>query len=255
MKAMKSSVYKIRDLTIVNRGGSRSLVIACDSSAGIGNKPMDAVQTTPEIVGYYTARVAVMEVLSVGADVLTVVDTLAVESKPTGEAIIRGIEQLLNEAGLTAAHVNGSTEENFVSCQTGIGITVIGEAGEKGLKLKRSTSGDCMVMLGEPLVGEAVMQHPDRQCSIRQLQLLTGMSEVHEIHPVGSKGAGYEAQLLAELNGLRFQASPGNADKLNASGGPATAVIFSAPERALAHIQAHVGCKLELIGHLRVINN
>ncbi|MBW4080607.1 AIR synthase related protein [Paenibacillus sp. S150] len=247
---MKPSVQKIRDLTLVRRAGSRLLVIGCDSSASIGNKPMDAVQTPPDIVGYYTARVAVMEVLSIGADILTVVDTLAVEKYPTGSGIIRGIQKLLDEAGLTEAHLNGSTEDNFNTCQTGVGITVIGETDEERLKLMRSLAGDCVVMLGEPLVGSAVLEQGARLCSIRQLQSLAASPEVHEIHPVGSKGAGYEAELLAELNGCSFQAIPGITEKLNASGGPSTAVIFSAAEGKLETIQSEIGGELEIIGRL-----
>lgn len=216
---MKPQVQRIRDLTLVRRGEGRVLVIGCDSSASIGNKPMDAVQTPPGIAGYYAARVAVMEVLSIGAEILTVVDTLAVEKEPTGNEIIRGISRLLEEAGLTAAHVNGSTEDNFVTCQTGIGITVIGEADEQQLKLGCSRAGDCIVMLGEPLVGSAVLEQEDSLCTIRQLQLLAAAPEVHDIHPVGSKGAGYEAELLAELSGCRFQPLPEITDKLKASGG------------------------------------
>ncbi len=226
------------------------MVIGCDSSAGIGNKPMDVVPAPPDIVGYYAARVAVMEVLSVGADILTVVDTLAVEMHPTGCEIIRGVHRLLDEAGLTELHVNGSTEENFESRQTGVGITVIGEISEDELKLKRSAAGDCLIMLGEPMLGAAVMEHPDRQCSIRQLQSLAALPEVHEIHPVGSKGAGYEAALLAGLNGCRFEPVPGITDKLKVSGGPATAVIFSVAEENAAAIPSVIGGRMEIIGHL-----
>ncbi|WP_379139768.1 AIR synthase related protein [Paenibacillus sp. sgz500992] len=247
---MKPSIQRIRDLTLVRRAGSRLLVIGCDSSASIGNKPMDALQTPPDIVGYYTARVAVMEVLSVGADILTVVDTLAVEKYPTGSEIIRGVQRLLDEAGLTEAHLNGSTEENFKSCQTGVGITVIGETDEERLKLMRSVAGDCVVMLGEPLIGSAVLEQEARVCSIRQLQSLVASPEVHEIHPVGSKGAGYEAGLLAELNGCIFQAVPGITEKLNASGGPSTAVIFSAAEEKLERLQSEIGGEMDIIGCL-----
>lgn len=227
------------------------LVIGCDSSASIGNKPMDAVQTPPAVAGYYAARVAVMEVLSVGAEVLTVIDTLAVEKEPTGNEIIRGIRKLLEEAGLTAAHVNGSTEDNFVTCQTGIGITVIGDSDETQLKVGCSRIGDCIVMLGELLVGSAVLEQEASQCTIRQLQLLAAAPEVHDIHPVGSKGAGYESELLAELNGCGFQPVPGIADKLQASGGPATAVIFAAEERKIRELQSRIGGKMEIIGYLQ----
>lgn len=247
---IKPQVQRIRDLTVVRRGEGRVLVIGCDSSASIGNKPMDAVQTSPEIAGYYAARVAVMEVLSAGAEILTVVDTLAVEKEPTGSEIIRGISRLLEEAGLTATHVNGSTEDNFATCQTGIGITVIGEADRAQLKLGCSQAGDCIVMLGEPLVGIAVLEQEASQCTLRQLQLLAAAPEVHDIHPVGSKGAGYEAELLAELNGCSFEAMPGITDMLETSGGPATAVIFALEERNLTELQSRIGGKMEIIGYL-----
>lgn len=248
MKAIP--VERIRDLTLIRRPGSRVLVIGCDSSGGIGNKPLDAVQVPSEVVGYFTSRVAVMEVLSVGADILTVADTLSVEMNPTGREIIRGIQRLLKEAELHAEYLNGSTEENFKTVQTGIGVTVIGEADEEKLKLRRSVSGDLIVMLGEPLTGLAVLENAVSICSVKQLKQLTRSSLVHEVIPVGSKGALYEAGLLADLNGCDFLPLTDDRALLEASGGPSTSVIFSIAEQDMEALARETGGRLKVIGYL-----
>lgn len=248
MKAIP--VERVRDLTLIRRPGSRVLVIGCDSSGGIGNKPLDAVQVSPEVVGYFTSRVAVMEVLSVGADILTVADTLSVEMNPTGREIIRGIQRLLEEAELHAEHLNGSTEENFKTVQTGMGVTVIGEVDEEKLKLGRSVTGDVIVMLGEPLTGLAVLENASSICSVKQLKQLAGSPLVHEIFPVGSKGALYEAEMLAELNGCAFLPLTDDTTLLEASGGPSTSVIFSIAEQDIGAIAGEIGGRLRVIGYL-----
>jgi hypothetical protein len=238
-------------VTLLRRPGGRVLVIGCDSCGGIGNKPLDVVQTPPDIVGYFTARVAVMEVLSVGAELLAVVDTLSVEMDPAGKEIIRGVRRLLDEAGFAADYMNGSTEENFVTSQTGLGVTVIGEVAEDKLKLKRSLPGDWVVMLGEPMTGIAVLESGRSICSLKQLKLLAASYLVHEVIPVGSKGSGYEADLLAELNGCTFEARLEANAQLTVSGGPSTSVIFSIAEGNLKAIQEEIGGAMQVIGALK----
>ncbi len=71
----------------------RILVIACDSSGGIGNKEGDQLQVDPEIAGYYAAFVPLIECMAVRGEVISLIDTLSVEMVPTGERIIHGIKK------------------------------------------------------------------------------------------------------------------------------------------------------------------
>lgn len=64
-----------RDISLIPRG-EQYLAIACDSCGGVGSKEMDLVPASPQIVGYYTARVALMEVLSIGALPMALINTL-----------------------------------------------------------------------------------------------------------------------------------------------------------------------------------
>ncbi|WP_129409246.1 AIR synthase related protein [Marinitoga lauensis] len=115
-------------MTIINVCDNKELAIACDSSGGIGNKQMDIIKVPPDIVGYFTAHVALAEIISYGAFPIAVIDTLSVELNDTGKEIIKGIKKALEQLGINENKIiTGSTEENFPVVQTGMGITVIGE--------------------------------------------------------------------------------------------------------------------------------
>ena len=68
---------QFRDLSLVPIDPTRVLVIACDSSAGIGEKPLDAVQIDPAITAAYSLRVPLLEQLCFGADQLPLLTRLA----------------------------------------------------------------------------------------------------------------------------------------------------------------------------------
>ncbi|AOY75459.1 AIR synthase related protein [Clostridium formicaceticum] len=244
-------VKRFRDLTIIDHMVDKLLVIACDSCGAVGNKEKDIVKVMPEIVGYYTTRVALMEVLSVGAEITTVINTLSVEMEPTGTQIIRGIEKLLKEAGIDTICLNGSTEENFKTCQTAMGITIIGEVQKDKIRVNTSQKGDYVVVAGMPKFGNEItgVYHPDI-CSIKDLQVLLAMKEVREIYPVGSKGILYESQYLAEENHLNFQIADDVSVDIRKSAGPATVVIFTIAPRKLSFLQEKIKTPLQIIGKL-----
>ncbi|HHY18163.1 MAG TPA: alpha-ribazole-5-phosphate synthase, partial [Firmicutes bacterium] len=54
---------KYRDLTLVSLTEDCVLVIACDSAGGIGPKELDSVKVPGYVLGRFTARVALMELL------------------------------------------------------------------------------------------------------------------------------------------------------------------------------------------------
>jgi hypothetical protein len=205
-----------------------AIVIACDSSGGIGSKPLDRLNVPGEIVGRMIAAVPLMEVMASGATPVAVINTLSVEMETTGISIINGIRQAVEEAGLPAAVINGSTEENIPTDQTGLGVTVIGTASPAELKLGSSRPGDLVYVLGKPLVGKEVLEFKEEAAQISTLRRLLTVPGVHEILPVGSRGILYELEQLAgpvEL-GTEIFATAGNLD-LKKSAGPATCLLVS----------------------------
>lgn len=240
--------YK-RDLTLIERG-EQYLIIACDSCGGVGNKDFDEVKVAPEIVGYYTTRVALMELLSVGAAPLAVINTLSVEMEPTGRRIISGIENLLREVKIDLEIINGSTEENFPMKQTAMGVTLIGEVEKNQLRLSKSQRGDFVLLLGIPKVGgEITLPYDEEICSFESLNFLKQHPSIGDIIPVGSKGIAYEAQLLAALNKCKIEISLNKID-MKKSAGPATVLIFTVPEADMEELQESLREPLHIIGRL-----
>lgn len=222
---------RIRDLTLVELAGKITLVIACDSSGGIGMKPQDRLPVPGEVVGRIIAAVPLMEVLASGATPVAVINTLSNEMQPTGRAIVRGVEQAVSEAGLPASVINGSTEENTPTEQTGLGVTVIGTAGSGELRLGSSRPGDLVYCVGKPLMGEEVLPHQQDAARISTVRALLGLPGVHEILPVGSKGIEYELGEMAGLAGLSFDLlDTAQTLDLRKSAGPATCLLVSIVE-------------------------
>lgn len=205
-----------------------TIVIACDSLGAIGNKPLDRLHVPGEVTGRMTATVPLMEVLASGATPVAVINTFSVEMDPTGITIAKGIEEAVKEAGLPLSVINGSTEENMVTEQTGLGVTVIGMASPQQLRLGSSRPGDLVYCLGKPLVGEEVLRFAKEAASISAVRRLLTQPGVHEILPVGSKGIHYELQQLAQLAGVRFEMlDSAHTLDLQKSAGPATCLLVS----------------------------
>lgn len=224
-------IQKYRDLTLVDLNKNQLLVISCDSSGAIGNKKNDIVKTEPEIIGYFTTQVAMMELLSFGAEVITVVNTLCVEMDNTGKGIINGIKKALKPLDLDdEVIVTGSTEENFPVSITGIGITVIGLVDKKNWEKPVTKSGMLAVVLGLPKIGDEVLEGRDEIMNISKLMELKEKNYIGEILPVGSKGILYELNEMANSNNINFILEDDINIDLKKSGGPSTCVIVSMDE-------------------------
>jgi len=227
----------VRDLTLVDLG-QQTLVIACDSAGAVGPKPADRLQVTGELLGKMIAAVPIMEVMASGALPVAVIDTLSVEMYPTGEDIVNGIKKSIEEAGLSLSLINGSTEENFPTSETGMGVTVVGVADRDELRIGSSVSGDVVYLVGEPLVGEEVLDNPHLAAGIKTLHYLLDVAEIHEILPVGSKGVDYELKLLATTAGLSFEYLRGaNEVDTQKSAGPATCLLAVGEREAEGYLK------------------
>lgn len=217
-------IERYRDLIIIYEKDI-AYVISCDSLGAIGSKKNDVLKVDEGIVGKATIKVALSEALCIGAKPIIISDTLSVEMNPTGKKILKAIKKELEENGLTDIVFTGSTEENFPTSMTGIGITVISRAKVSDLKIKNVEKGMYLSLLGYPLVGNEVLNSKD-VLQLKDYVEISSSKEIIEAIPVGSKGIKYELSILEKLSGLRVNKSfPEHIDVLK-SGGPSTCCLI-----------------------------
>lgn len=242
-------ISKFRDLTFIDINQNQTIVIACDSSGAIGNKERDLVQVDPEILGDLTAQVALKEILAIGAEPITIVNALSVEMNDTGERIIKGIKKATAPLGLPDTQIiTGSTEENFPTCQTGMGITIIGIIDKNNWKQPRAVLGSLAVVVGIPKVGYEILEEQGDILSIQHLLELKKNPRIYEILPVGSKGIFYELKEIARTNNLTFSLDDDLKIDLNKSAGPATCAIISIEENEYTKLKNSFPIPVNKIG-------
>ncbi|TZE81346.1 AIR synthase related protein [Calorimonas adulescens] len=241
-------IERYRDLVIIYEADA-AYVISCDSLGAIGNKEHDALKVDEEIVGRTTVKVALSEALCVGAEPLVISDTLSVEMNPAGEKILRGIKSELEENGLLDVVFTGSTEENFPTSMTGIGITVIAKANIGDLKVKKVKAGMHVSLLGYPRVGNEVLSSKD-VLTLKDYVKISNSKEIIEAIPVGSKGIKYEIGVLENISGAKVEANfPQHLDVLK-SGGPSTCCLVIHGEEDTASVKRLTNKPFTYIGKL-----
>ena len=218
-----------RDLTIVPLESS-TLVIACDSCGAVGSKDGDVLKLPPYYVGKFTSRVALTEGLCSGAKPITITNGVACEMHPTGEELISGIRDELENAGFSDIVLTGSTEDNFKTNMTALAVTVVGINENNDLKFQKAQKGDKLILLGRPMVGSQV--DLDNKGFYTQIKQLISLSDVKEIVPVGSKGIKYEAEFLAKLSDSDIVLYKTDVD-YNKSAGPATCLLVLCADTAV----------------------
>lgn len=242
-------MFKFRDLTIMDLTEDMMMVIACDSAGGIGKKENDVVKVDPEILGYYTTQGPLMELLSVGASPVCVVDNLGVEMDDTGENLLRGIRKALKPLGLDEdLMITGSTEENIPVSQTFIGITIVGLLEKSKWRIKRPKEGDILVAVGIPLVGHELVNYKGETFSTEILLDLINRPYVKDIIPVGSKGLEYEMGVLANTNNLGYQLYEDITLDVKKSAGPSTCGIIAIEKDYYNSLKKELTIPLNLLG-------
>lgn len=240
-----------RDINIIKIDKDRLLVIACDSSGGIGAKENDLVKASPDIVGSFTTRVALMEVMSVGANPISIVNTLSVEYDPDGKKILEGIRSEVEGTGLQRELIiTGSTEENIKTSQTGVGVTVIAKVKRELLRIATSEVNDLIIAVGLPHVGKEVLLNQSKIADLRVLQQLLQINGIHEIIPVGSKGIAYEADVIANMSGLELKIYQNCNIDLYKSAGPSTTILASLPEYMIDEVRKKINIPVQIIAEL-----
>lgn len=223
-------IVKFRDLSIINLG-EKNLVVANDSSGSIGPKENDALKVEPEVVGYHAAQVALMEIIAYGAKPALFINNLCVEMNPTGKRIIDGVVETMRSVGMdTEQSLNGSTEENFVTTMTGIGITVLGMTDNIQIPIHKSEKRDLIVVLGLPLVGQEIIDAGENEImNAKLLKKVRSLSYIKEILPVGSTGIRNELKNIERDSKSRALIFKTDLD-LEKSSGPSTSVLVSLKE-------------------------
>lgn len=223
---------KHRDLTMLDLPGGGRLLIACDAAGGIGPKPLDEIQVPGYVLGRFTARVALMEVMAAGGRPVQLVNTACVEPEPTGAEILAGIRQEAALAGIGDEGITGSFEKNICTRQTGLGVTAIGLYDGAP---RTARPGDLLLAIGRPKVGPEVYLEDPEIADLPLVGWLAAQPLVHDILPVGSRGIAAEAADLAQTAGLQLDwLEPEEGWDLTKSAGPATTVLVATPPAALA---------------------
>jgi selenophosphate synthetase-related protein len=250
---LNRTILTARDVRIVPLDSKRVIVVSCDSAGGIGSKPLDTVRTSPFVVGKFTARVALMEALSTGAEPVCIASALAVEPKPTGDQIMRGIKAEMKNAFVRpSTPVVNSAEKNFKVKSTGVGVTVVGVGIRNRLRIGRCKAGDEILVVGLPHVGEEVLL-AEKQGMItnsRDVRNLLATNAVHELIPAGSKGILHEANVLAADSHIFFRRDENVKADVMKSAGPATVIVIACANGNLRRITSLTHKPVMRIGQL-----
>lgn len=212
-----------RDVLLFETGYGDIWVSAVDSCGGIGKEMHDTLQVDPVIVGMFTARVALLEIMAAGAN--PVFASLAVSNGPnTAEPLIRGARKILGDGFPCVI----STEKNMRTSMTGLGVTITGLCKKDNLLTARAKPGDILYCVGTPLVGEETLDEKAKLFSVKELEILLKNPHVHAVIPVGSKGIAAEAEILAMESNLSSKLNWNSGIDLCKSAGPSTCAVFSA---------------------------
>ncbi len=240
------SSTKWGDLVIMKLGNGRAFVLANSSSGGIGPKNEDIVKLDGKLLGQLMARTVLIKVLSSGAQPIALVVNLSVEFFPTGSQIFQGVrEEAYKIKSLDI--LEGHTEENIETSQTGMGITALGLCMEKELKVGKSLKDDFILAVGEPTVGQEVLKvHASSIVMVEDMQKLAKMAFVHEIIPVGH--AGIKGSLGMMHTRYKYKLEP-DID-IEKSAGPSTTVLVTLEEENIEVLKRHIKKPVRVIARI-----
>jgi selenophosphate synthetase-related protein len=246
----KSTLKTSRDIVVFEVSADSVIVVGCDSAGGIGPKPLDKVKVSGYTLGRFTARVALMEVSSVGATPICLTNTLGVEPNPTGFEILEGIKSEIQLAELgNSLTIIGSMEKTVDVEQTGIGITVVGLVSKNRLKISLSEPNDLIIAVGRPSVKDEVLPAEERGeiADLRDVIMLMSCDFVHDVIPVGSQGILHEVNVLAEDSGLCAKLELPEIESKK-SAGPATTIVVTISKNSLSKLNRLINKPIQVIG-------
>ncbi|HEY9577892.1 MAG TPA: ATP-binding protein [Pseudobacillus sp.] len=211
---------------------TNGLVIAADNSGSIGEKPGDRVKADYETVGYFSARVALMECLAAGGEPFAIVlQNFADESAWKG--LSAGAERAACQAECII-ELTGSTEKNFVMNESAVSITVIGRHIRNVDKLDEKAI--CYGVIGKPLVGLEVLAESESVASLSLFRQVCEVEGVYSVLPVGSKGIIHEMRKWTSNEELQAENIHCSLD-VKKSAGPATCFLVAVDVSSMPKLQ------------------
>lgn len=241
---------QFRDLTFIDINDNDKLIISCDSAGAIGNKKEDIIKVSPDILAYLTLHVVLSELFSIGAKPISIINTLSVEMNPTGKSILNGIKKLLSEVNLNEdILVTGSTEENFPTIQTGMGLTAIGLVDKRDFKMPHTPKNSLIIVVGIPKVGNEIIEDNGEIISLDTIVKLKEKNYVHEILPVGSRGILKEINEMAITNDLDYSIDEDVEIDLYKSAGTSTCIIVSIDPENYKSLKNDIDKPVCKVGH------
>jgi hypothetical protein len=221
--------------------GPTGYVLACDSNAGIGQRPNDTLRQPPQETGYSAAKVALMEVIAAGATPFVLTNALGGPRDEYGQQVLAGIRAAIDELDVEVV-LTGSDETNVATTQTAVGVTVLGRAPAASLRLGGARVSDSIVCVGIPKDGLLVpYAEGDRDIAdLRDLQRARRLDPVREILPVGSRGIAYESSLIADLAGGQVHFRDQATVDLQASAGSSTCFLVALAAEAINELRPQV---------------
>ena len=202
-------------------------------------------------LGKFTARVALMETIAIGARPKCISATISLERGRISCDILAGLREEVSLLDYEIPIVS-STENNFTVKQSGLGVTVIGIVNRASMRLGKSRRDDVVLSIGYPFVGHEVVS-ADKQGLIADLSdvmRLARLAFVHDIIPVGSRGIDHETTTLAKDSHLRFIGATLSKIDSRQSAGPGTVILCSAQVERIQDLTKSIQKPLNIVGVL-----
>lgn len=238
-------IYSHRDVDLIKLNEEQYLAIACDSCGAIGLKENDIVKVPTIITGKYTARVCLMEILSIGSKPIGLTVNICNEPDPTGDKILKGIKNELSETGFDIP-LTISTEKNMETSMTALGITAIGIINKNNILLKGISSGDYVYSIGIPSIGNEVLENQELISDTKILSKVLKQEGIKEVIPVGSSGIKGELNRLCKYYSIEIKPMDNLQIDIHKSAGPCTVMIAISKTKLKSDFQAPVN----LIGRI-----
>lgn len=238
----------IRDLSVVMLGETY-MVVACDSCGGIGLKEYDIVKLSPDKMAYITMNVICCELASLRIKPSVIINNVCAEMNNTGKMIIEGINEYMKDYFPDREFIlTGSTEENFKTVQTGIGLSVIGYKNSKEFIIPKSDLGDFIAVIGRSKLGQEVIDDEGEILNSKELWKLLDLSCINEVIPAGSKGLSYEINQL-NIKGEVLLYNNIKTD-LEKSAGPASCAVVTISKENMKNFEENLTIPYEIIGEI-----
>lgn len=186
------------------------IVIVVDNCGSVGNLELDSVESSPYNVAYFSTRVVLMEMLSIGSKPFSC--SVSIFNPEFYDEYINGVNNAFDEANINVSLIS-TTETNFKMKESAFSITLIGRG-----KTCENLDGLQFGVIGTPYVGDEVLKNSI--LSIIDFKTLLNDNNIKYILPVGSKGIKYEFETNTNL---KLKSCKTDIFK---SAGPATVVII-----------------------------